>query len=742
MDKAPLPQPTPEEARPLSRPRRARGLFGRKAVKRTPTILQMEAAECGAAALAMVLAYHGAWIPLEQLRVACGVSRDGSKASNIVRAARRFGLAAKGFRKEPSTLHELPMPCIIHWNFNHFVVLEGIDGERVYINDPAIGRRRIDMAELDLAFTGVVLAMERTDAFKKLGDKPQGLRLLLRELRGSKEAVGLLVVVSFALIVPAVAAAGFSKIFVDDILIQHSDSWLVPLLIGLAVTALVRAILSMLRQSLLLRLQTKLAVVMISRFLWHVMALPVEFFTQRHSGDIASRVSANEQIARLLSSGIAANALNLTSIVFFAAAMAIYDVPLAAIGVSMSLLNVLALRFIGERRQDLSRSLALEQGKLVAATVSAVRTIETLKASGLEDEAFGQWAGIQAKALNAEQELGVSSTFLDMLPTLFSGLTVAAILGIGGLRVIEGSLTLGSLVAFQSLMASFSGPVTDLVNHVGNYQVIKGAIERLEDVYNYPLDSSGKNIVAADRFPPKLTGRIELSNIQFGYSILEPPLLADLSITIQPGSRVALVGASGSGKSTLGKLICGLYKPWAGEIRVDGWTLPEIPPQVFANSIAYVDQDIFLFEGTARDNLTLWDSTVTEADLSGALKDAVIHEDIATRAGNYDCYINEGGTNFSGGQRQRIEIARALVSNPSVIVLDEATGALDPITEKVIDDNMRRRGCTCIIIAHRLSTIRDCDEIVVLQHGKIVERGTHEQLIAMHGAYAKLVAQE
>jgi len=742
MDNAASPQPTPDKVQPPSHPRRVRGRFWRKAVKRTPTVLQMEAVECGAAALAMVLAYHGAWIPLEQLRVACGVSRDGSKASNIVRAARRFGLAAKGFRKEPSTLHDLPMPCIIHWNFNHFVVLEGIDGHRVYINDPAIGRRRIDMAELDLAFTGVALAMERTEAFKKLGRKPQGLRLLLRELRGSKQTVGLLVILSFALILPSIVAAGFSKIFIDDILIKHTTGWLVPLLIGMAVTAMLRAGLTIVRQSLLLRLQTKLAVVMISRFLWHIMALPVEFFTQRHAGDIASRVAANEQIARLLSSGVAANALNLTSISFFAAAMAIYDVPLAAIGVSMSLANVLTLKFIGERRQDLSRSLALEQGKLVGATVGAVRTIETLKASGLEDEAFGQWSGIQAKALNAEQELGVSAILLEMLPTLFSGLTVAAILGIGGLRVIEGSLTLGSLVAFQSLMASFSEPVTDLVNYAGSLQTIKGALERLEDVYNYPLDNSGKNVDAANRFPSKLTGRIAISNIQFGYSILEPPLLADLSISIQPGSRVALVGASGSGKTTLGKLICGLYKPWAGEIRIDGWTLPEIPPQVFANTIAYVDQDIFLFEGTARDNLTLWDQTVTEADLSQALKDAVIHEDIATRAGNYDCYVNEGGTNFSGGQRQRIEIARALVSNPAVIVLDEATGALDPITEKVIDDNLRRRGCTCIIIAHRLSTIRDCDEIIVLQHGKIVERGTHEQLIIAQGAYAKLVAQE
>jgi len=702
----------------------------------------MEAVECGAAALAMVLAHHGAWIPLEQLRIACGVSRDGSKASNIVRAARTFGLDARGFRQEPATLRELPMPCIIHWNFNHFVVLEGIDGGDVYINDPAVGRRRTDMVELDLAFTGVALAMEPTSAFQRSGSKPQGLRLLLRELRSSKLAVALLVAVSLALVVPAIVAAGFSKIFIDDILIKHTNGWLIPLLIGMALTALIRAILTFLRQSLLLRLQTKLSVVMVSRFLWHVMALPVEFFTQRHAGDIATRVDANEQIGRLLSSGIAANALNLTSILFFAAAMAIYDLQLAVLGVGMSLANVLVLKLIGERRQDLSRSLALEQGKLVGATVSAVRSIETLKASGLEDEAFGQWAGIQAKALNAEQELGGSSIFLEMLPTLFTGLTVAAILGVGGLRVIEGSLTLGGLVAFQSLMASFSEPMTELVNYAGSLQTIKGGLERLEDVYNYPLGNRNNCSVGPERFPPKLTGRIELSDIKFGYSILEAPLLDGIAISIQPGSRVALVGASGSGKSTLGKLICGLYEPWAGDVRIDGWRLSEIPPQVFANSVTYVDQDIFLFEGTARENLTLWDPTVTEANLSQALKDAAIHEDIATRVGNYDCYINEGGANFSGGQRQRIEIARALVSNPSVVVLDEATGALDPITEKTIDDNLRRRGCTCVIIAHRLSTIRDCDEIIVLQQGKIVERGTHEQLMGLQGAYAKLVAQE
>ena len=700
----------------------------------TPTVFQMEALECGAASLAMILAYHGLWVPLEKLREACGVSRDGSKASNVLNAARRFGLTARGFRKEPATLHELPMPSIIHWNFNHFVVLEKLDSDYAYINDPSVGRRKVGHDEFDAAFTGVVLAMERGPEFKPGGREPDFFPLLRRRLSNSLWAVLLLVALSMALVVPTILVPTFAKVFVDDVLIKHAEGWFTPLLIGMAIAAVARALMTAFQQSLLLRLQAKLTVTVVSQLIWHVLTLPMEFFTQRHSGDLANRIAASEQIAQLLSNGVAANALNLISVTIIAITMAFYDGLLAVISIAMALLNVLVLRLVARQREDLNRKLTIERAKLNGSTIEIVRTIETIKAGGLEDDAFARWAGFQAKVLNAERDLGVYSSFLDNCPIFLTGLTTAVVLGVGGLRIVDGALTIGGLVALQALLTSLVEPVNALVQQTTAF--------RIEDVFNYPARPLVPMERAPARMPAKLSGRVELKDISFGYSALEPPLIEDFSLVVEPGRRVALVGASGSGKSTVGRLVSGLYRPWSGDIRIDGWSMTEIPQEIFTNSVAYIDQEILLFEGTARDNLTLWDDTVPEASVSRALKDALIHEEVAVRAGNYDCHVAEDGRNFSGGQRQRLEIARALVGNPSVVVLDEATSALDPIVEKAIDDNLRRRGCTCIIVAHRLSTIRDCDEILVMSNGRVVQRGTHQELLAEGGEYVQLVSGE
>jgi len=702
----------------------------------------MEGVECGAASLAMILAHYGLWVPLERMRVVCGVSRDGTKASNILKAARQFGLSAKGFRKEPGTLNELPMPCIIHWNFNHFVVLDRLDHKHAYINDPGVGRRKVDLSEFDGAFTGVVLAMEPGPNFQQAGRKPALFPILARELAHANSAVVLLFAATVTLAVPGIVIPAFSKIFVDDILVNNLRSWLAPLLIGMAITAVARALVTAFQQSILLRLQTKLGISMVGRFLWHLMSLPMEFFTQRHSGDIASRVAANEQVARLFSGGLATSALNLVSIIFYAAVMVFFDPVLASICIGMALLNIVALKIISRRLEELNHNVVVEHGKLYSNTIGLVRTIETIKASGLENDTFAAWAGFHAKLLNLDQRVGVISIFLNIFPGLFATLTTAVILGVGGARVINGEMTMGSIVAFQSLVMSFAAPIEELVVFAAEFQAVKADLARLEDVLNYPAELAAQQPFDSPRMEPKLSGRVELRDVQFGYSPLDPPLIQGLSLTLAPGMRIALVGGSGSGKSTAGRLICGLLKPWAGEIIYDGRPLKDVPPEVFANSVAYVDQDIFLFEGTARDNLTLWDASIPEAHLSLALKDACIIEDISARLGHYDCYVGEGGANFSGGQRQRIEIARALVGNPSILVLDEATAALDPYTEQLIDDNLRRRGCACVIIAHRLSTIRDCDEIIVLDKGVVVERGTHDELLGKAGVYGHLVAQE
>ncbi len=705
----------------------------------------MEAVECGAASLAIILAHFNRWVPLEELRIACGVSRDGSKASNVVKAARSYGLLAKGFKKEPAELRHLQGPMIIHWNFCHFLVLEGIRKGRVYLNDPGNGPLIMTEEELDEAFTGVVLTFEPGPDFKPGGEPPRLLGSLQKRLVAVRAALVFVFLAGLALVLPGLVVPVFSKLFIDRILLEGRHDWLQPLLLGMGLTAILTGALTWLQQAYLLRLETKMAVSSSSRFLWHVLRLPVEFFNQRFHGDISNRVGINDRVAQLLSRELATNVLGMMVIAFFAVLMAQYDPLLTLVGVAIVSVNMLALRFVSRRRVDRSTRLLQDQGKLYGTAVGGLQMIETIKATGGEVALFSRWAGYQAKVVNTRQELERYTQLLDTVPPLLAALNSAIVLGVGGLRVMNGVLSLGGLVAFQALMASFAAPVSRLVNLGGRLQAVEGDMARLDDVLRYPTDEHEGEAAGepppAD-FPVKLSGRLELSGLSFGYSRLDPPLIESLSLTLRPGARVALVGGSGSGKSTISKLVTGIYKPWEGEILFDGQRREEIPQSVMTNSMAFVDQNIFLFEGSVRENLTLWDATVPLAVIVAAAKDACIHDDIAARPGGYDSKVHEAGSNWSGGQRQRLEIARALVNRPALLVLDEATSALDPVTESLIDENLRRRGCTCLIVAHRLSTIRDADEILVLDKGKVAQRGTHDELKAVAGPYAQLISME
>ncbi len=702
--------------------------------RRTPGVQQLEPSESAAACLGMVLGFYGRWVPLEELRLACGVTRDGSKASNILKAARGFGLAAKGFRKSADDLGELPIPSIVHWNFNHFVVFEGFHRGQAWLHDPAQGRRTVPRREFVDKYTGVVLAMEPTPRFSKGGPKPGLLAPLLALLGRSWAALGLLALTSVLLVLPGLLLPGLARLFVDKVLADHLTAWLLPLCLMVLAAGGAQALLVWLQQLTLRRMEGRLSAVLAARVMGRMLALPMSFLGQRSAAELAGRVTAADAVASLLSGQVAGTAFALLAVLAYAVAMALFDWMVALVALLVPVLHIMLLRRLRRRLERLAREVAQDLGQLTSYTTSTIQTIETLKVSGGEGEAFARWAGLHARAAAAERSIGAINASAQVAPAFLHALGAAAVLVVGGWRVMDGALTVGSLVAMQMLLASFTAPFLRLVELFEKVQQVRGDLSRVAALLAQAPPAPPPAPPAGDG-----SGTLELRDVTFGYSRTDLALVEGFSLSLAPGRRVALVGGSGSGKSTLGRLLAGLLEPWSGEILFDGRPLAAIPPGERASALAHVDQDIFLFAGSVRDNLTLWDATVPEAALIEALKDAALHADVASRPGGLEAMVAEGGGNFSGGQRQRLELARALVGNPAVLVMDEATAALDPLTEMAIDAAIRRRGCACVIIAHRLSTIRDADEILVLEHGQVVERGSHATLLAEGGAYQRLL---
>ena len=708
-----------------------------------PTILQMEATECGAASLGMILAYYGRWLPLEVLRQECGVTRDGSNADNILKAARRQGCTAKAFAGRSSALRKKEFPLILFWEFNHFLVMEGFQGDTVYLNDPAMGRRTVSWDEFQESYTGVYMKITPGEEFKKEGERYSVVKAIAAKLMEDKWALAFLMVLGACMVLPGLAVPVMGQIFIDDIFSLKHPEWIKKLLAAMFGTMVLLGIMTAMRATALTYWQKKLTLADSSGFFWHVLRLPVAFFQQRYAADIASRIQFNEMNAEVLSNQAATAVLDLLIALFYLALLFQYSVPLTLIGVSVSVVNIAVLLYMRRRQTDLTMRIQQDEAKAYGVLMSGIMMIENIKATGSEGELFAKWSGYSAKATVATQEMKMWTMKVKLLPLLLGGLNSALIMAVGGFTIMEGMMTAGVYMAFNNLIARFQEPVQKLLMLGDTLRNVEMQMQRLDDVKRYKIDSL--NYPGADQTVAftgnRLSGEITMKDVSFGYSPLDPPLLEHFDMHLEPGRWAAVVGASGSGKSTLAKIVAGLYEEWSGDVLFDGVKRREIPRPVIVNSLAAVDQDVFQITGTVRDNITMFDKSIPPADIVQAAQDACIHEDILKLTGGYEAAVAEGGLNFSGGQRQRLEIARALAANPSILILDEATSAIDPVTEQKCLENIRRRGCTCMIVAHRLSTIRDADEIIILEKGKVAERGTHRELIQHDGPYRRLIEE-
>ena len=715
-----------------------------KGVAKVPVVMQLEALECGAAALAMVMAYYGKWVPLEQVRVACGVSRDGSKASNIWTAAENYGFDVEAFKTTPEALKEKgTYPCILHWDMSHFVVLDGFRGKKVYLNDPARGAVQVTWEEFDESFTGIVLIPTPSESFEPSGKPLSVMEYARKMLTGAGAATAFVVISTIIAYLFGIVNSTSSRIFVDRLLTGVNPDWLGPFVAVLLVLAALQLTASWVQAIYSLRINGKMGVVGNTTYMWKVIHLPMEFFSQRFAGDIQSRASMNASIANTLIETFAPIFINTVMMVFYLVLMVKQSLPLCAIGVATVIVNAFVARYVSNKRMNISRAQMRDSAMYSSMTVTGIEKIETIKASGAELGFFRRWAGYQA-AMNTEVvDTAKLNQYLGSLPSFLATLANSIVLILGVYLVMQGQFTLGAVLMFQGFLSAFMSPAMTLINSSQTLQEMRTQMEYIEDVMDYPEDVGLVGTPAeSDEDLVKLNGEVELKDVAFDYSPLNKPFIEGFNLKVKPGGSVALVGASGCGKSTISSLISGLYQPWEGEVLFDGKPRASYPHEVITSSVSVVDQDIILFEDTIENNIKMYDSTIEDFEMILAARDAGIHEDIMKMPGGYQRKLSSGGGGLSGGQRQRIEIARVLAQDPTVVILDEATSALDAQTEAEVMSRIRARDITCIVVAHRLSTIRDCDEIIMLDHGKVVERGTHDELMAKGGAYAELVASE
>jgi len=722
-----------------------------KGVAKVPVVMQLEALECGAASLCMVMAYYDKWIPLEQVRKECGVSRDGSKASNILKAARAYGFEAKGFRCEPEQLRENgEFPCIVHWEFNHFVVCDGFRGGKVYLNDPARGDYSVTLEEFDASFTGICLMIKPAEGFEPSGKPKSIIGFARKRLRGAESAMAFVMITTAIASLIGILNAGFSRVFMDELLSGNEPDWYIPFLIGLSAVTLIHLIAAWIQAIYSLRMSGKMGVVGNSTYMWKALRLPMEFYSQRWAGDIQQRKMANATLSEQVVNILAPMVIQTIMAVFYLVVMSRYSIVLSLVGLFSVISQLILSMYISRKRINITRVMMRDSGKLAGATVNGVDMIETIKASGAENGFFEMWAGYQASVNTQNVRFERINQFLGMLPGVIAGVMNVVVLVLGVWMTMRGNFTTGMILAFQGFLVSFMAPIQQLIDSGQQLQEMRTSMERIEDVMEYPDDEVLLKAKTADVDEiredegdfNKLSGSFVMKDVTFGYSRLAPPLIENFNLELKTGQRVALVGASGCGKSTLSKLISGLYQPWSGEILFDGKPISSIDRNVFTGSVAVVDQDIILFEDTIANNIKMWDNSIEDFEMILAARDAQLHEDIMRRDGGYQYKLTEGGKNFSGGQRQRLEIARVLAQDPTLIIMDEATSALDAKTEFEVVKSIKDRGISCVVIAHRLSTIRDCDEIIVMNHGKVVERGTHDKLMELDGVYKTLVTSE